>query len=52
MNSAWDPVLKLYLLNFVFAGSVNSTWDSQKKYIRVKQCKRVAIQSQPKLSDV
>lgn len=52
MNSAWDPVLKLYLLNFVLAGSVNSTWDPHKKYRRAKQCKRVATQSQPKLSYV
>ena len=52
MNSAWDPVLKLYLLDFVLASFVNSTWDSQKKYRRAKQCKRVATQSQPKLSYV
>ena len=27
----WDPILKLFLLKKVFAGSMNNAWDSHKK---------------------
>ena len=47
----WDPILKLYLLNSSSCRSREQCTGptKKKKGKRAKQCKRVAIQTQPKI---
>ena len=53
----WNSILKLYLLNSILAGPVNSARDPQKivhgiqrkKRRHAKQRRRVAIETQPKI---